>query len=166
MFGLFGKKARPGAPRLPVEEVRRRILAVNRDTAPFRIMDGKADGCDLVAEWKIIDAQWYEVFAKAGLKKVFRTFMKFDTANHAVRAKDHAYTLEWRAGLPILFASVESFWGQKVHVEFGAAFAFTEQLAPGQVYQYRFDTRELKTPVMDTVTDAGWDYKAVAFRRL
>ena len=29
-------------------------------------------------------------------------------------------------------------------IEFGTAYAFTETLAPGQVYNYRFATRELK----------------------
>lgn len=33
-------------------------------------MDGQTEGVDLVAEWKIADASWYEIFAKAKLGKV------------------------------------------------------------------------------------------------
>jgi hypothetical protein len=46
-----------------------------------RIVDGAAENVDLIAEWKIVDAQWYEIFAKAGLEKVFRVFLKLD-ADH------------------------------------------------------------------------------------
>jgi hypothetical protein len=51
-------------------------------------------------------------------------------------------------------------------VEFGKAFAFSEKLEAGQVYNYRFDTREIKTPIQDAVTRCGWTYKGVAFGKL
>ena len=148
------------------EEVLERILAVNRESAPFRIIDGAEEGVDLIAEWKIVDAQWYEIFAKAGLEKTFRIFLKFDEAEKEVRAKDHEYTLSWRAGVPNLSLSTSRFSGQKQSVQFGTAFAFTEELRPGQVYNYRFSTGELKDPIQDAVTGCGWTYKGVAFGKL
>jgi hypothetical protein len=51
-------------------------------------------------------------------------------------------------------------------VEFGTAYAFTETLAPGQVYHYRFNTNELKKPIQDTLSECGWNYKSVAFGKL
>jgi len=83
-MGLFdwltGSKAAPaGVPRQNVAELRTRLLAVNRDTAPFTVRDGAPEGVDLVAEWKIVDAQWYEIFAKASLERSFnpaRTSLK------------------------------------------------------------------------------------------
>lgn len=160
------KRPETGVATCSAQEVRERILAINRPTAPFRIIDGADEGVDLIAEWRIVDAQWYEIFAKAGLEKVFRVFMKLDEADHEVRTKDHEYTLSWSAGVPTLGVSMEKFSGQKTSFQFGTAYAFTEELRPGEVYRYRFATGELKDPIQDVVTDCGWTWKGVAFGRL
>ena len=160
------KRPEAGVATCSAQEVRERILAINRPTAPFQIIDGADEGVDLIAEWRIVDAQWYEIFAKAGLEKVFRVFMKLDEADHEVRTKDHEYTLSWSAGVPTLSVSMEKFSGQKRSVQFGTAYAFTEELRPGEVYRYRFSTGELKEPIQEVVTACGWTWKGVAFGRL
>ena len=85
LFG-FGKKPDKNVPVLVAKEDRQRLLALNRETAPYQIIDGSSQNVDLIAEWKIVDAKWYEVFAEANLTKVFRIYMKFDEARHEVRA--------------------------------------------------------------------------------
>ena len=165
LFG-FGKKSDKNTPVLSVDEVRQRLLTLNRETAPYQILDGASQKVDLIAEWKIVDAKWYEIFAKASLTKVFRIYMKFDPAKHEVRAKDEEFTVEWKAGIPSLSLSVTKFQGQMTSVEFGTAYAFTEELSPGQVYKYRFSTNEIKKPIQEAVTACGWNYKGVAFGKL
>jgi len=165
-MGLFGKKPATNTPALSVEEIRNRLIALNRPTAPYQIIDGKAEGVDLIAEWKIVEAQWYEVFAKANLTKVFRIHMKFDVEKHELRAQDHEYSLSWSAGVPSLSLAVSSFKGQSTSIQFGSAYAFTETLAPGQVYKYRFNTNEIKKPIQDTTAACGWSYKGIAFGKL
>lgn len=165
LFG-FGKKSNKNIPALSVELVRQRLLELNRDTAPYQILDGASQNVDLIAEWKIVDAKWYELFAKAKITKVFRIYMKFDVDKHQVRAKDEEYSVEWRAGVPSLSIAASKFQGQMTSVEFGAAYAFTEELKPGVVYNYRFNTNEIKKPIQETVTACGWDYKGVAFGKL
>ena len=165
-MGLFSKKPDKNAPVLPANEVKQRLLTLNRETAPYRIVDGTSEKVDLIAEWKIVDAKWFEIFAKAGLTKVFRIYMKFDETKHEVRAKDEEYTVEWKAGVPSLSISVTKFKGQMTSVEFGAAYAFTEELVPGQVYKYRFSTKEIKKPIQEAVLSCGWTYEGVAFGKL
>jgi hypothetical protein len=165
-MGLFGKKPASNVPALPPQEVLTRLLALNRPTSPYHIMDGRAENVDLIAEWKIVDARWYEIFAKANLTKVFRISLKLNPEKHELRAQDHEYTVEWRAGVPNLSLAVSSFKGQMTSVEFGSAYAFTEELAPGQVYKYRFNTNELKKPIQEAVAACGWTYKGVAFGKL
>ena len=165
LFG-FGKKANKNAPVLSADEVRTKILELNRETAPYQIIDGKDKGVDLIAELKIVDAKWYELFAKANITKVFRIYMKFDPAKNEVRAKDEEYTVEWRAGVPSLSIAVSKFQGQMTSVEFGAAYAFTEELKPGVVYNYRFSTNEIKKPIQEAVAACGCNYKGVAFGKL
>lgn len=165
-MGIFGKKADKNVPILSAGEVKQRLLALNRGTAPYQIIDGSSEKVDLIAEWKIVDAKWYEIFAKANLTKVFRIYMKLDEAKHELRTKDDEYTVEWKAGVPSLSISVQKFQGQITSVEFGAAYAFTEELTPGQVYKYRFNTNEIKKPIQDAVAACGWTYKGVAFGKL
>ena len=164
-FG-FGKKADSSKPALTAEEVRQRLLSLNRDTAPYQIIDGVSQNVDLIAEWKIVDAKWYEIFAKSNLTKVFRIYLKFDVIKNEVRGKDEEFTVSWRAGVPSLALSVNKFQGQTTSVEFGAAYAFTEELTPGQVYKYRFNTSEIKKPIQEAVSACGWGYKGVAFGKL
>jgi hypothetical protein len=160
------KRPQPGTTVLPASQVHAALLSLNRASAPYQIVDGSTEGVDLIAEWKIVDAQWYEIFAKAGLSKVFRIYMKLDEMNHSVRTSDREYSVSWSAGVPSLSLSATAFKGQMQKVEFGTAYAFTEELEPGQVYKYRFDTREIKEPLQKAVTRCGWTYQGVAFGKL
>jgi hypothetical protein len=148
-----------GTPALSPEQVRERILALNRPSAPFQIMDGKSENAELIAEWKIVDAQWYEIFAKAGLSKVFKIYLTLVPEKQEVQALDKEYSVEWRAGVPKLSIAAKAFRGQTQSIEFGKAYGFTEELKPGVVYNYRFNTKEIKQPIQDAVTAAGWTYK-------
>jgi len=163
-MGLFGKK--PQGTAQPPEVVRSQLMALNRPTAPYRIVEGQDEGVDLIAEWKIVDAQWYEIFAKANLTKVFRVFMKFDSDKHELRTQDHECAIEWRAGVPSLSLAISHFKGQSISVGFGTAYAFTETLSPGQVYKYHFNTSELKKPIQEAVEACGWVYKGISFGKL
>lgn len=168
MFDVFTGTKRP-ADDTPVRdsgEVYNAILAVNRLTAPYVIRDGRDEGVDLIAEWRIVDARWYEIFAKAGLSKTFRVLMKLDPDKNEIRAVDQEWEVEWRAGVPTLHAAASGFRGQKTSVQFGTAYAFTEQLEYGQVYNYRFNSGELKKPIQEAVAGAGWTYRGVAFGKL
>jgi len=150
----------------PTQDLYARLMALNRPTAPYRIVDGRAENVDLIAEWKIVDAQWYEIFAKANLTKVFRIYLKFDLARREVRAMDREFTVSWRAGVPTLGVQASFFKGQKSSVSFGIGGGFTENYAPGVVYKYKFNTNELKKPIRDAVAACGWTYKGVAFGKL
>jgi hypothetical protein len=165
-MGLFrsGKKPDKNTPVLSADEVRQRLLALNRESAPYQIVDGQSQKVDLIAEWKIVDAQWYAVFAKANLTKVFLIKMKLDSEKHEVRAMDEEYTVQWRAGIPSV--SLSKFKGQSAYVQYDTAYAFTEDLSLGQVYKYRFSTGEIKKPIKEAIKSCGWTYKGIAFGKL
>ena len=168
VFDFLTSTKRPdkGIAVLSKTQVREKIMSANRVTAPFHIIDGAEEKVDLIAEWKIVDVTWYEIFGKAGLKKVFRIYLKLDETKNEVRAVDREYSVEWHSGIPSLSLSVEAFRGQKQEISFGSAYAFTEEGKPGEVYKYKFSTNEIKTPIQDAVTSCGWTYKGVAFGKL
>lgn len=152
--------------RQPAARLKTGLLAINRDTAPFVIRDGTSDGVDLVAEWRIVDAAWYEIFAKAGLERVYRVLMKFDPGRGEVRTVDEAWDVEWRAGVPTLSLAGRTFTGQQWEQSFGTAYAFRENGRYGEVYDYRFDTDELKRPLKEAVRRAGWRWRPMSFGAL
>jgi hypothetical protein len=160
------KRPQAGVTPKSAGEVRAALLAVNRPTAPFVVRDGAPENVDLVAEWRIVDAAWCEVFAKAGLTKVFKVLMRLDPEKREVRAVDQEWAVEWRAGVPSLSLAAEAFRGQKAEFSFGTAYAFTEKGDFGQVYNYKFSTGEIKSPLQDAVTAAGWTWRGVAFGKL
>ncbi len=166
---LTGSKPAPsGVARESVAKLRQRLLAVNRPTAPFKIREAtKKEGCDLVAEWRIVDAKWYEIFAKAGIKRVFKVLMKFDEAKGEVRAVDEEWEVEWRAGVPTLSASARASRGQSWEKSFETVYAFDEEdLSFGKIYSYKFDTSEIKDPLVEAAHAGGWGWRGVAFGKL
>jgi hypothetical protein len=156
------RPARSGVAPVPVAELRELLLGLSRDTAPWQVRDGADEGCDLVAEWRIVDAQWHGVFFAYGLSKVFRVKMRFDEAAHEVRNVDEQASVTWRDGVPYVSKSWSR--GQINEVESGKAYGFTEQGAYGQVYNYKFRSSEIKDPLRDAVTEHGWGWKAVTFK--
>jgi hypothetical protein len=91
---LTGTK-RPAAGVAPTGAgaLRDALLSINRPTAPFIVRDGAPEQCDLAAEWRIVDAAWYEIFAKAGLRRVFKVLMRLDAGRHEVRAVDREFAV-------------------------------------------------------------------------
>lgn len=168
MFDFLTSTKRPaaGTPVLSAQQVLERLQSLTRPTAPWAIIDGRDEGVDLIAEWKIVDAQWYEIFAKAGLSKVFRIYLKLDEAAKQVKAQDREYEVSWRAGVPSLSFAASSFKGQSWSMQFGASYGFTEDLTIGQQYKYFFKTDEIKKPVQEAVVACGWVYKGVVFGSL
>jgi hypothetical protein len=170
-MGLFdwltgSKPAPPGVKRQSVGKLRTALLGVGRRTSPFRVRDGKPEGVDLVAEWKIVDAEWFEIFAAAGLERVFKVLMKFDESEGEVRAVDREFAIEWRAGVPSLSLRAEFFRGRKWEKSFDKTYAFREDGSCGKVCDYRFDTEEIKTPLIEAAHKAGWGWRGVAFGKL
>lgn len=160
------KRPKSGVVAVSPDALQAAILAVNRDTAPFQITKCTDGSCDLLAEWKIVDAKWYEIFGKAGLKKAFTVKMRLDADKSEVRAVDQDYTVSWKAGVPVMELQAAGFRGQKTEMSFGTAYAFTEEFKPGQVYNYRFNSAELKKPLQQAVTDNGWTWHGVSFGKL
>lgn len=156
------RPAKPGIAPVPADDLRTALLSLSRDAAPWHVRDGAGDKCDLVAEWRIVDAQWHGVFSAYGLKSAFRVKMKFDEATHEVRNLDEQATMTWQGGIP----SVSRSWscGQITEIQRGQGYGYTEEGEFGQVYNYTFRSSEIRDPLRDAVNDHGWGWKAVSFR--
>jgi hypothetical protein len=166
-MGLFDflrgvKRPEAGTPVIPRVELERRLLALNNEQVPFSVMPSAES--DLAASWKIVDANWYEIFAKAGLDKSHTIYLRLDDGKHEARALEESSTVAWTAGVPRLSISIERTRGRTLgSKEFGAGYAFkgVNPLDFGQVYNYRFNVSEMKDPIVKIITDNGWAYVPV-----
>jgi hypothetical protein len=163
------KHAQEGVAPIPREELEQRLLALNNGQIPFvvRAGSGGKEG-DVVAEWRIVDADWYEIFAKASLKMSHKVYVGLSVKDNEARILEESWEVEWRAGVPTLSISAEAFRGRTfTSKSFGTAYAWrgVNPLDYGQVYDYRFDVSEMKDPIAEIVTSGGWTYRPVTTKR-
>lgn len=169
-FQYLGGKRRSDIPPLSKEELMDKILALNNPSKPYQIRRGLET--DLVAEWRIVDAEWYGVFNRSGLKKAYRALMQVDESRHTVRCYEELGSISWTAGLQGIVPRVsysKSYFGGRIlySKEYAKAYGL-KQLAPpepGKVYDFKFDINEIRGPVILTVESNGWEWVPVTAKR-
>lgn len=162
------KTPEPGVAPIPQRELHQKLLELNSEELPFSLTSGPGgDEGDVVAEWKIVDASWYEIFAKANLEKSHTIRLGLSQKDNEVRVLDESREVEWRAGVPTLSGSIEVFRGRTlVDKEYETVFAWKgpNPLDYGQVYEYSFDVSEMKEPIAEVITSNGWTFRPVTSR--
>jgi hypothetical protein len=166
---LGGKKGSPNAVSKDV--LAKKLLALNDQTKTYHIVKG--EDSDLLAEWKIVDASWYGIFNKSGLKEAYRARLLLDETRHSVRCYEELGSVSWSAGAAGLIPGVHyqktQFGGRVLFKkEWGVGYG-GKQLAPlevGKVYDYKFDIDEISAPIITAVKENGWEWVPVTARRL
>ena len=162
------REPRSGVAPVSPAELQERLLALNNDEVPFTLRSGAGgEEGDVVAEWKIVDADWYEIFAKASLEKTHTIRLGLDSKSNEVRVLEETRDVEWRAGVPAISGSIEVFRGRTLASKsFGTAYAWkgVNPLDYGQVYEYSFNVAEMKDLIAEIVTQNGWTYRPVMSR--
>jgi hypothetical protein len=166
---LGGKKSSPDA--VGKETLVKRLTDLNEPAKPYQIIKGEET--DLLAEWKIVDATWYGIFNKSGLNKAYRAYLQLDEGRHSVRCFEEYGSISWSAGTqgltPSVHFSKRSFGGRILfQKEYGVAYGMksVNPLEAGEVYQYKFDIDEIRTPLIQAVRAGGWEWVPVTAKRL
>ena len=114
-FNYLGGKKKSVIPSVSKRELREKLLALNDPSKPYQIIKG--EDTDLIAEWKIADAQWYGILNKSGLKVSYRAHILLDEERLSVRCYEEYRRIEWSAGLMGVVPSVhfeKSFFGGRI----------------------------------------------------
>jgi hypothetical protein len=169
-FQYLGGKKPSGTPPVSKSNLIDRLLALNDPSKPYHIVKGAET--DLIAEWKIVDAEWYGVLNRNGLKQAYRALLLVDESRHSVRCCEELGSVSWTVGLkgPIPTASyARSFFrGRILYSKQYAKGYGLRQLAPpepGKIYEYKFDVNEIRGPIIVTVEESGWEWVPVTARR-
>lgn len=152
-----------GASPVPEAELRQRLLAINAADVPFKLVveDGEQR---LVAIWRFADARWLDLARARRMRYDQRVMLTLDPATHVVRVTEQltrfdadagvgGASLEWRTMRGITFFHIER--GRV----FGLQFDASGHPLPQLDYTWRFDAQEMKAPLIDVVTRAGWQWR-------
>lgn len=149
--------------KLEAQALTDRLLELNQLDLPFQVVQGK-NGV-LAAEWKHGDAKWAGVMQANGVKAVDRLLLRVDPESQTVRAVVDTRTVSWTEGsgktafMPKLFKGINFFQfnrGSLLGLSYGEG-----AWKPTSAYSYKFNLNELRSPVIQAITDGGWTFKPV-----
>ncbi len=151
------------ASTVSAEELAARLEAINSLDAPFHIERGERPG-EFFAEWRYADARWLDHAGAHSLRRTFRIRMLLDEATHSVRTSDYVaefdgsagrdgVRLEWRAMTGIIFQQVER---RRVA---GPQVDAHGRPTPNASYSFEFNLGDMKSPLIEAVTSAGWSWR-------
>jgi hypothetical protein len=158
---------KPGVRPLPASEVMSRLESVNTLDIPVQIQPGARAG-ELVVSWRYADAKWIDLARARGMRRLHQIKLTLDEAKRTVRATEYAAaydwsagrggaSIEWKASLGIVFFQYDK---QKV---LGLQLDDQGRLRPALAYSYTFNLQELKAPLIQSVTAAGWTWRPVVW---
>ena len=169
-FQYLGGKRRSSITPIDKQELINKILALNNPSKPYHIVKGT--DTDLIAEWKIADAQWYGVLNKSGLKSAYKALLQVDESRHTVRCYEELGSITWTVGLHGLIPTAsfqKSFFGGRILYSKEQAKGYgLKQLSPpepGKAYDYKFDVNEIRGPIILAVEENGWEWVPVTAKR-
>ncbi|MGE0577860.1 hypothetical protein [Reyranella sp.] len=156
----------PGAAPVSATQLASRLLALNSLRAPWQVGTGRRPD-ELVVDWRYADATWLDSMRAHGLRRTFRLALRLDERNRVVRAIERHAELDWSAGVTLGAATLrwQTTYGINFHQHQHEG-VFGLQIRNGQPtldlsYAYTFSLKELKNPIIDLVTDAGWQFRPV-----
>ena len=161
-------QAATDAPILPASELISRLLSINALDVPFTITQGSTPD-ELIADWRYADAKWIDLARAHGMKRTFRILLTLDEATRTVRATDYTAEFDWsagRAGASITWKTGTGivFFQKEQQRVFGLQIDSQGRLKPELSYSYKFDLSEMKSPIMTTITKAGWNWRPTVWQ--
>lgn len=159
---------RPRRPRVsagPPAAARGALLGLNGGARPYRVRE-VGDGRYRL-EWDVVDASWYELFAKVKLSVVYKATLYLHAPAHEVRCYESLRTGScfigfegWRPKLRWAW----SYQGGALNVLWsGVAYGITRGFPPqiGRVYRFSLDTIAAKRDVETALLAVGWTFRPV-----
>jgi hypothetical protein len=168
-MGLFDKLTgtrRPadGIAPLSAEEMRAALLGLNSDDVPYVIRDGRDEGADLVAEWRLLEPAWRTFFLRSQLSRVFKVHMRLVPEKAEVRALDQQFEVEWLGDTPRLSLAREAQRGQVKTAS--KQWSLSRDEDANREETFSFDSDDLKNPLQNIVLKSGWTWRGVISGRL
>jgi hypothetical protein len=148
--------------------LRDKLIDLGTSNPVFTIRPG--EDCDLYLAHTIVDAKYYGVASKEGVKKQYAAKMWLVEPERTVKYREIMQGQDESLGvLPAPKLSFQkSFVKGKVlfQKEKGVAFGFKKPADPGsfgKMYDYDFDVMKIRGPVKELVESNGWRFEQIIF---
>jgi hypothetical protein len=135
------------------DELRALILAINEFDAPVSVEER---GKKIVVTWKYNDAKWWELLARAGLKRLYELHIKLNEEKKEAVLIDVLKTVAWRAGPTEVSVRASGFRGIYAGCQLGSRWGIKENFELGEVYSFKFKPSEIKSPIANSILRSGW----------
>jgi hypothetical protein len=165
-FGVWASRVDPKAGALPIskEDLVGKLLALNDPKLPWTIRRGEKE--DLIAEWKIVDEKWVDIFAANRVSIVHKLRFRIDPKDYTVHVQDVERRVSWRVGVDGRPQATLRFSGKRgidfYQYDWGAAYGVIYkdgQLKIDFAYNYKFNLQEMKNPLIEVATENGWTWE-------
>ena len=143
-------------PPVAEAELRALLAAVNDADIPVTVAER---GRKLVVTWRYVDAKWWEVLSKSGLRSVYELHVKLDDRRKVATLVDVEKSVRWSVGPAHVRVWGGYFRGVMLEYSIGAQWGITENFGVGRIYAFRFAPAEIKNPVMNSILRNGWDVR-------
>jgi len=143
----------------------RQILQLGSSSSEFAV--NMSDETDLVVERKIVDAEYYKIVGKEGLKETYKAYLLLDEGCHEARYYEIITSEAKSAGIfptPSLHVEKEFIKGKTLFKkESGKAWGWKkpDPRSFGEVYDYEFDVRKIREPIKSLIEQNGWRFTQV-----
>jgi hypothetical protein len=153
-----------GAAPLPAATLRDRLLDVGRLDVPFTVRPGDRPD-EVIAEWRYADATWLDQMRAHRMRQLIRYRLRLDEADRTVRVLEYRAAFDASAGIGganlsyrvergITFFEIERGTVLGLQIKDG-------RITPDPKYSWSFNVGELRKPLIQIVTGAGWTWRQV-----
>lgn len=155
------------ARRVPtgLADLREALLRLNAAQRPYRLVPASAT--EIRLEWSVVDASWYELFAKVKFSSMYRARLFLYERDHEVRCHESLRTSSFFIGfegwVPKLNFNVTYQSGMLNVLWTGIAYGITRVFPPriGRVYHFTLDTPMAKREIEEVAHANGWHFRGV-----
>jgi hypothetical protein len=148
------------------QAVRSALLGINKTDVPTDVTL-QPDG-SIAVTWRYANARWFDLMRVHQMKRTQRLVLHFDERHHMVRVREYwsafdasagmkDLRLDWKMATGIQFFAIEH--KRVFGVQLGADGKPTGELSKA----YTFNLQELKAPIIEAVTRAGWTWQPVTW---
>jgi hypothetical protein len=167
-LALVSRPARPRANPVLLGEARAALLALNVPEHEYRLVP--LSDTEMRLDWNVVDASWYELFAKVKFSIVYRARLYLHEPEHEVRCHEtlrsssrfigfdgfrprFSFQFYYRSG------ALNVIWS-------GFAYGIKKGFPPqiGQVYSFSLDTIRAKREIAAAANTVGWAFRPVALK--
>ncbi|PPE72930.1 hypothetical protein C3942_16025 [Solimonas fluminis] len=156
--------AMPGVPVQTATALRQRLLRLGRQDLPFTVRPGDAPQ-ELIAEWRHAEATWLDLMRLRHVNRVVRYRLRLDEDRAQVRVREFQAAFDASAGAGGADLSYRATWGVSFfdrRVEGVLGLQLRDGKPTGEIaHAWRFDIDEMRSPLVQVITAAGWEWRHV-----